>query len=79
MLKIKTIIRLNYGVTYLVLDVDSFAPRLKERESTVEDVRVDKSCDLVINQLDGYLLMDGLLEEQRVTVFEDVFYFNTDG
>jgi hypothetical protein len=65
--------------TYLILNVDGFTTRLKERESTVENVRVDECSDLVVDEFDCYLLMNGLLEEIGVTIFEYVLHFNSDG
>jgi len=63
----------------LVFDVDGFSARLEEGEPTVEDVGVNQRSNLVVDELDGNLFMYILLEEQRVTVLENVLYLYPDG
>jgi len=63
----------------LVFDVDGFSARLEEGEPTVEDVGVDQRSNLVVDELDGNLFMYILLEEQRVTVLEDVIHLYPNG
>jgi len=62
----------------LVFNVDGFSARLEEGEPTVEDIGVYECSDLVVDEFDGNLFVDVLLEEQRVTVLEDVFHFYAD-
>ena len=62
----------------IILKVDSLTVRLKEAESTVEDVGVDKLSDQVINLLHSYFLLCVFTEELRVGVFKYHFDFHAD-
>ena len=60
----------------IILKVDSLTVRLKEAESTVEDVGVDKLSDQVIDLLHSYLLLCVFTKELRVGVFKYHFDFH---
>ena len=65
--------------TYRVLDVDGVAAGLKETESTVVDVWINKLCDEVIDELHSDLLLGVLAEELRVRVLEDDLDLHANG
>ena len=62
-----------------ILDVDRISVRLKEAESTVEDVRVDELGDQVVYQLHSYLLLSVFTKEFWIRVFEDDFDLHANG
>lgn len=59
------------SLTFLVLNVDSIPSRFKETKPAIEQVRIDKLGDQVVDLLHRDFVMDRLCKEGRVAVLKD--------